>query len=263
MGESLDLQSLEGLGGTRGILAHRTRDRIDLDRLVHRVDVSTGDRRRKHLKQPCRLIFPDAIIGEPVSRPPIRRRIPDGEQLRFEIERGHQGICERFSSLDGLRNDDPRRQCLWERIETPVRGNVRDEDSRLLPILQQRASRWTFIQLGSTCEAVRQTARTRPHPVVARQPLGNVAAAVSLTLNDRSRKIVDRAARRLRGSTRTGCQPVGAGLARFAGAVEHMPAVTGGGDPSTRARVHARGCELTVDSAAQGHSHALSLPSGS
>jgi hypothetical protein len=78
MGESLDVQSLEGLGGTRGILVHRKRDRIELDRLVHRVDVSTGDRRRKHLKQLCRLIFPDAIIEEPVLRPAIRRRIPDG-----------------------------------------------------------------------------------------------------------------------------------------------------------------------------------------
>jgi hypothetical protein len=184
---------------------------------VHRVDVSTSDRRRKHLKQLCRLIFPDAIIEEPVLRPAIRRRIPEAEHLRFEIERGHQGGNERLRPLDGLRYDDPRRQRLWERIETPVRGNVRDEDARLLPILQQKASRRTIIQLGSACEALRQTAPTRPHPVVARQPLGNVAAAVTLTLNDRSPDIVDRAARRFRGSTRTACQPVGAGLARFAG----------------------------------------------
>jgi hypothetical protein len=151
---------------------------------------------------------------------------------------------------------------LWERIETPVPGNVRDEDARLLPILQQKASRRTLIQLGSACEALRQTAPTRPHPVVARQPVGNVAAAVTLTLNDRSPDIVDRAARRFRGSTRTACQPVGAGLARFAGAVEHMPPLTRGEDLSTHARVYARGCELTVGIAAQGGAHALGFRVG-
>jgi hypothetical protein len=100
------------------------------------------------------------------------------------------------------------------------------------------------------------------HPVVARQPLGNVAAAVTLTLNDRSRDIVDRAARRFRGSTRTACQPVGAGLARFAEAVEHMPPLTRGEDLSTHARVYATGCELTVGIAAQGHAHALGVRVG-
>ncbi|MGY4648655.1 hypothetical protein ACVWWN_002451 [Mycobacterium sp. URHB0021] len=49
------------MGGTRGILVHQKPDHMDFNRLLNGIDVSTGDCPRKHLRQLCRLIFPDAV----------------------------------------------------------------------------------------------------------------------------------------------------------------------------------------------------------
>ncbi|MCT7661774.1 hemerythrin domain-containing protein [Mycobacterium deserti] len=235
MSTSLAHQSVDDLGGPRSVLTRQKRDHVELDRLLHRIDESTGDQRQEYLTRLCRLVFPHAFAEESVLWPAIRRLVPEGERLTLEIEREHQEINELFSSLEQLPEDDSRHRELWERIKALLREDVRDEEDRLLPMLQQGASRRTLVQLGYAWEAVRRIAPTRPHPVVARRPPGNVAAAAPLTVIDRARDVVDRTARRSHGRAHAVSTSLSARLARVAGAVEHMPPLTRGEDPSTRA----------------------------
>ncbi|TFV55826.1 hemerythrin domain-containing protein [Mycobacterium sp. PS03-16] len=233
MTASLADQNLEQLGGPHSVLTRQKRDHIELDRLLHRIDASSGDERRGYLTDLCRLVFPHAFAEESVLWPAIRKLVPRGEALTLEIEQEHQEINELFTELEKLPPADPRHQELWGRIKSLLREDVRDEEDRLLPLLQDVADRRTLVQLGWAWEAVRRTAPTRPHPVVARRPPGNVVAAAPLTVLDRSRDQLDRVARRTTGRARGVFTGVSTGLARVAGAIEHIPPLTRGEDPST------------------------------
>ncbi|WP_193045672.1 hemerythrin domain-containing protein [Mycolicibacterium baixiangningiae] len=233
MTSSLADQNLAQLGGPFSVLTRQKRDHIELDRLLHHIDASTGDERQDYLTELCRLVFPHAFAEEAVLWPAIRKMVPDGEPLTLEIEREHQEINELFTELEKYPVDDPRHRELWPRIESLLREDVRDEEDRLLPMLQDAADRRTLIQLGWAWEAVRRTAPTRPHPVVARRPPGNALAAAPLTVLDRARDHLDRGARRSSGRQRSVLTAVSSGLARVAGLVEHVPPLTRGEDPST------------------------------
>lgn len=234
MTTSLAGQNLEQLGGPYSVLTRQKRDHIELDRLLHRIDASSGTDRQDYLTELCRLVFPHAFAEEAVLWPAIRKMVPGGEQLTLEIEREHQEINELFTELEKLPVDDPRHRALWPRIEAVLREDVRDEEDRLLPMLQDVADRRTLVQLGWAWEAVRRTAPTRPHPVVARRPPGNALAAAPLTVLDRARDHLDRGARHSAGRRRGVFTTVSAGLARIAGLIEHVPPLTRGEDPSTR-----------------------------
>jgi hypothetical protein len=71
--------------------------------------------------------------------------------------------------------------------------------------------------------------------VVARRPPGNVVAALPLTVLDRTRDALDGVARSGPGAIRVGARRASQALAAVAGAIEHIPPLTRGEDPSTRA----------------------------
>ncbi|MBO0679974.1 hemerythrin domain-containing protein [Mycolicibacterium sp. S2-37] len=234
MSASLADQSVDDLGGPHSVLARQKRDHVELDQLLHRIDEADGATRQEYLTRLCRLVFPHAFAEESVLWPAIRRWVPQGEPLTLEIEREHQEINELFTELEKLPSDDPEHRRLWERIKTLLREDVRDEEDRLLPMLQDALDRDALVRLGWAWEAVRRVSPTRPHPVVARRPPGNVAAAAPLTVLDRTRDQLDRAARRSTGRAGAMLGSASAGLARVAGVVEHVPPFTRGEDPSTR-----------------------------
>lgn len=234
MSTSLANQTVDELGGPHSVLARQKRDHVELDRLLHRIDETDGDLRRDNLNDLCRLVFPHAFAEESVLWPAIRRWVPDGEPLTLEIEREHQEINELFTELEQLPPEDDEHRRVWERIKVFLREDVRDEEDRLLPLLQSAVDRTTLVRLGWAWEAVRRASPTRPHPVVSRRPPGNVVAAAPLTVLDRTRDQLDRASRRATGRTGEVFRSASAGLARVAGAVEHVPPLTRGEDPSTR-----------------------------
>lgn len=126
----------------------------------------------------CRRVFPHAFAEEAVLWPALRRRLADGEQLTLEVEKEHQAINELFTSLKKLDVDSPEHHRLFDEIVHLLREDVRDEEDVLLPRLQQACTREDLIRLGTYWQAVRSTAPTRPHPVVARRPPGNALSAL-------------------------------------------------------------------------------------
>ena len=78
---SLADQILAELGGVHSVLARQKRDHVELDRLIHAVDESSGAQRREYLNELCRWVFPHAFAEESVLWPAIRRWVPEGEEL--------------------------------------------------------------------------------------------------------------------------------------------------------------------------------------
>ncbi|WP_439030031.1 hypothetical protein [Gordonia terrae] len=110
---------------------------------------------------------------------------------------------------------------------------MRDEEDVLLPRLQDAVVPDELVRLGTHWQAVRSTAPTRPHPVVARRPPGNVLAAAPLSILDRTRDQLDSVARGGHGWSGAARTASGA-VATVAGAVEHIPPLTRGERAATR-----------------------------
>lgn len=231
---SLATQTTTELGGPHSILTRQKRDHMELDRLLTALDTAASAARQELLTELCRLVFPHAFAEESVLWPLARRVLPDGEALTLRVEREHQEINQLFTELERTPPDDARHRWLWDRIAELLRDDVRDEEDDLLPALQQVLSHRQLIAAGWAWEAVRRTAPTRPHPVVARRPPGNVAAAAPLTVIDRLRDRLDRTSRRASGRFSHVAAQASGGLARAAGLLEHLPPLTRGERPDTR-----------------------------
>jgi len=233
MTQSISAQTSTELGGQRSVLVYQKRDHVELDRLLRAIDSAQGSERQDLLSDLCRLVFPHAFAEESVLWPAIRRSVSDGEMLTLRIEREHQEINELFSELERTEPNSARHQELWTRIAALLREDVRDEEDLLLPKLQAATTIDQLVSMGRAWSVVRRVAPTRPHPVVARRPPGNVAAAMPLTIIDRTRDHLDRTSRQTSGRAATATRWLSAMLARVAGAIEHIPPLTRGEDEST------------------------------
>jgi hemerythrin superfamily protein len=230
---SIAHQTVDELGGPGSVLVRQRNDHVELDRLLHELDGTTGTAQEQVLRRIDRLVFSHAFAEEAVLWPAIRRVLPEGEALTVEIEREHQEINEVITALERSRRGDADREALLERAITLLDHDVRDEEDELFPRLRDALDDHDLRRLGRSWELVRRTAPTRGHPVVARRPPGNVVAALPLTLLDRSHDGLDALSRRAPGPVATGTRALSRALAAVAGAVEHLPPMRRGEDPST------------------------------
>jgi hypothetical protein len=230
---SLADQSTEELGGRWSVLVRQKQDHVRLERLLQELTHNSGAEQDEVLNRVNRLVFTHAFAEESVLWPAIRRALPDGDALTVQVEREHQEINESVARLEATSSDDPGRPALVERTIELLRADVRDEEDVVLPRLQEAVDTGTLRRLGVEWELVRCTAPTRPHPLVARRPPGNVLAALPLSALDRTRDVLDRAGRRLPGRA----APVLAAASRSLGAAAHLlervPAFGRGERPET------------------------------
>jgi hypothetical protein len=232
---SLADQGTDELGGRLSVLTRQKADHVRLDALLHELERTEPADQDPVLRRIYRLVFPHAFAEESVLWPELRRLLPDGEQLTLQVEQEHQEVNEIVTSLEDPGLPEAQRGPLLDRLVRVLREDVRDEEEELLPRLQEAVDVRRLRLLGIAWEVVRRTAPTRPHPVVARRPLGNALAALPLTVLDRGRDRLDAASRRW-----SAVAPAAVGtsraLAALAGRVEQLPPVRRGEDASTSRR---------------------------
>lgn len=195
MPTSLAGQTTEELGGAGSVLALQRRDHIDLDRLMNGYWSAGEPDRTQLLREITQLVFSHAFAEETVLWPVVRKTVPDGEELTREVEREHQEINEVFADLDRHEDDRPAYDRCVTRLFSLVRQDIRDEEDKLLPRLQEALDTRRLVQLGTAWEMARLTAPTRPHPAVPRRPPGNAVLGLPLTVYDRARDLLAPAGR--------------------------------------------------------------------
>jgi hemerythrin superfamily protein len=233
MPRSLAGQTVEELGGPGSVLARQRRDHEQLDRLLHELDAAAGAAQEEVLTRIDRLVFSHAFAEETVLWPVLRRVLPDGEQLTLRVEEEHQEVNELVTALERDGVDDPRRPERLARLVEVLREDVRDEEDVLLPRLQEKLSADELRRIGLQWELVRRISPTRPHPTVSRRPPGNALSALPLSLLDRTRDLLDTAARRAPDQLAPAARSASKGLAVAAGLVERIPAARRGDRPPT------------------------------
>jgi hemerythrin superfamily protein len=227
-------QTTDQLGGPLSVLVRQKRDHVKLNALIERLRGTTGEDQAGVLLDIYRLVFPHAFAEESVLWPVMRRVLPDGGELTLEVEREHQEVNELVKKLEGLDDGSPERADVLGRLTEVLDDDVRDEEDALFPRLQARVSRRELQVLGVLWELVRRVAPTRAHPVVARRPPGNVVAALPLSVLDRGRDAVDLAILSAPGNLVPVLHRVSSALAKASHAVELLPIMRAGEDPSTR-----------------------------
>jgi hypothetical protein len=231
-GRSLADQDEAQLGGPLSVLVRQKREHVKLDGLLRELEASSGDEQERVLIRLYRLVFPHAFAEESVLWPVIRRVLPDGEALTLQVEEEHQEVNDLVTRIDGGDLDPAARREVLDRLVTVLREDVRDEEDALLPGLQAALTPAQLRRLGVAWEAVRRTAPTRPHPVVARRPPGNAMAALPLTVLDNLRDLCEVTALRAP-SAAPALRSTGDTLARAAGKVERLPIMRLGERSST------------------------------
>ena len=229
---SLAQQDVAEMGGRWSVLSQQKADHVELDRLLGCLAEAPPSGQPAVLLRIYRLVFPHAFAEEAVLWPAIRRVLPDGHDLTLRVEQEHQQINELVTRLEALEPGTPEHADVLARVVELLSADVRDEEDLLLPRLQERLSPAQLRSLGFAWAAVRRIAPTRAHPVVARRPPGNVLSALPLTILDRSRDHVEAARHRSRHARRTWARTADA-LARTSRAVEYLPGMDRGEDPST------------------------------
>lgn len=220
------------MSGPASVLARQRRDHVELDRLLNQLGRRRGRARAPVLLAMSRLVFPHAFAEESVLWPVIRRVHPDGQALTLQNETEHHCINELWVRLEAVEPGKPEHDQLLNDIVQLLSVDVRDEEDALLPALQAKLSPTQLRLLGYLWEAVRRIAPTRPHPIVARRPPGNVLAALPLTVIDRLR---DRIEARLHAHPNApALYRVDAALKQAGHAVERLPGMKTGEDPATR-----------------------------
>ncbi|MGY1622610.1 hemerythrin domain-containing protein [Geodermatophilus sp. SYSU D00965] len=233
MGRSIADQTDEELGGPGSVLVRQRRDHIELDRLLHQLDGTTGREQEEVLTRIDRLVFSHAFAEETVLWPVLRRVLADGDALTLRVEEEHQEVNELVSEIETLGHDDPRRAQRLARLVEVLREDVRDEEDVLFPRLQEKLDPHQLRRLGRQWELARRVSPTRPHPTVSRRPPGNALSGLPLTLIDRTRDLVDAAVRRAPEQLAPAGEAVSRALAGVAGLVERVPLSRRGDQPPT------------------------------
>jgi hemerythrin superfamily protein len=220
---SIAHQTDDELGGPGSVLVRQRRDHVELDRLLHELDATTGEEQEEVLTRIDRLVFSHAFAEETVIWPVVRRVLPDGDALTLRIEKEHQEVNELVSALERDGVDHPARPARLARLVEVLREDVRDEEDVLFPRLQEAVSVEELRRLGRRWALMRRLSPTRPHPTVSRRPPGNALSGLPLTLLDRTRDAVDAGVRRAPGGLKPAGRAVSKGLAGLAGLVELVP----------------------------------------
>jgi hemerythrin superfamily protein len=226
-------QTVEELGGPDSVLVRQRDDHVELDRLLHQLDGTTGREQERVLRRIDRLVFSHAFAEETVLWPVVRRVLPDGEAITLQVEEEHQEVNELVSTLETTSHDDPRRAQLLSRLVAVLREDVRDEEDVLFPRLQERLDPAALRRLGRQWAVARRVSPTRAHPTVSRRPPGNAVSGLPLTVLDRTRDLVDAGVGRAPGRVAPVGRAVSRGLATVAGLVERVPLSRRGDRPPT------------------------------
>ncbi|MGQ1799077.1 hemerythrin domain-containing protein [Kocuria oceani] len=227
-------QSVEELGGPSSVLVRMRREHGEQEALLQRLEATSGDAQDEVLTRLWRVVFPHAYAEETVVWPAIRAVSDDGDELTLHIEQGHQKLSELTAQLERTRPGEPGREELITELVAELRLDIREEEDDLLPRLRAGADNRRLRRLGAAWTLVRHTAPTRPHVAVSRRPPGNVIAALPLSVVDRCRDGLDRAARASTGGVRAAAEAASRALAWVAGAIERSRPVQRGERSRTR-----------------------------
>jgi hypothetical protein len=188
---SIAQQDEQELGGQGSVLCRQRRDHAAIQEIMLAyADAHADPDRARAVDRLTDRALRHAFAEETVLFPAVRRYVPDrGEELTAHIEGEHQEVNELLAGLRTMRPGDPGYDGAVRRAITLIRDDARNEEDRLLPLLQAAAGPAALRSIGAAWETARLTAPNLPHPEIPRRPWGNVVAGIPLAVTDRLERL--------------------------------------------------------------------------
>jgi hemerythrin superfamily protein len=144
-------------------------------------------RRRDLVRSIVRELSVHAAVEEQILYPAMKDALPDGDRLVKEALDEHQEAKEVLAELDDA---DPRSPGFEQKVRSliqDVRHHVQEEETELLPKLENALPLERLEQMGGRLEDAKKGAPTRPHPHAPSAPPANVVAGAVAGVVDRAR----------------------------------------------------------------------------
>src|SRR5439155_14899704 len=119
--------------------------------------------------------------------PAARKALPDGDKVAdHEIEE-HAEVERLLKDLEGVEATDRTFDDLIGRLATEVQHHIGEEESELLPRLQNACDPDELLELGRMVTRAKASAPTRPHPSAPNKPPLNLILAPGTGMIDKLR----------------------------------------------------------------------------
>lgn len=163
-------------------------DHREVEQLFGRYEAGPSpDERREIVEQVIHDLSVHAGIEEMIFYPSVREALPQGDGLVDESLHEHQEAKELLARLDDMDGDDPALDTTMRELMNEIRHHVQEEETEILPALQQRLDTDLLEQMGREMEDAKSRAPTRPHPMAPNTPPANKVAGPGAAIVDRIR----------------------------------------------------------------------------
>jgi hemerythrin superfamily protein len=179
-------------GAGTSILDVQWRDHRRLEELMDAYEApgATAEQRGAAVHALVRESSMHSVGEEQVFYPAIRTVLPDGDQLADRGLIEHQQVKQLLADLQRMGPLDPGFDARAQVMIADLREHIRDEDTDILPRLQQAATPEQLQQMGQALERIKPLSPTRSHPLAPSRPPANRVIVPITTRLDRSRDTV-------------------------------------------------------------------------
>jgi len=179
-----------GHGGN--VIAELTVDHREVDELFVRIDAQpAGGARRRELADELTVeLVRHSVAEEQFLYPAVREYVAGGDALADKELEDHAGVERLLKDLEGRDADDDQFDVLVAKLKSEVTEHVRDEETRLFPLLAAACTPQALEELGDKIRTAKKTAPTRPHPAAPSTPPGNKILGAGIGLVDRARDLL-------------------------------------------------------------------------
>ncbi|MCK7624379.1 hemerythrin domain-containing protein [Streptomyces sp. RS10V-4] len=179
-----------GHGGN--VINELTADHREVDELFDALMAQpAGAERRRELADRITVeLVRHSVAEEQHLYPAVREHVEGGRTLADKELRDHAEVERLLKALESLDATDDRFDQQIATLKTTVQAHVRDEESRLFPLLADACSAAVLDELGDKVRRAKKRAPTRPHPSAPDTPPANKLLAPGAGLVDRARDLL-------------------------------------------------------------------------
>jgi hemerythrin-like domain-containing protein len=164
-------------------------DHREVEKIFNELESRSGsvEHRRQLADHVIAELVRHSVAEEMFMYPAARKALPNGDEIADHEISEHAEAEEDMKELEGVDPTDPRFDQLTAKLIADVRHHIEEEETNLLPQLQQACSQHDLQELGAKVLRAKKIAPTRPHPSAPDKPPANLILAPGAGLIDRLR----------------------------------------------------------------------------
>lgn len=174
------------------VIAELTADHRELEELFARIEAQPVDhpQRRALANRLTAELVRHSVAEEMHLFPALRKNVRDGKGLAAEELAEHAQVEQVLKDLEGLHANDPQFDDTVAKLKSEVASHIDEEEHDLFPKLAASCSPEKLDELGELVRRSKETAPTRPHPLLPDTPPANKLLAPGAGLVDRVRDLL-------------------------------------------------------------------------